>query len=201
MSSLASARASKPKPARFPNAVIRVYFEELKGFGGGNRYAHVTCDVAKLAKNCSWSKTEKLWNSDEEDGGDFNHLAITSQTDSERLSGKNGDAERYPMYGVELEWKPDHNTLDDCKRGVKALTIIHKRLADIEAIAGPAASFGAFVQRVATAIGVGSADMPSKHGDHGRDFFQVSDIAGRIDGKIEEWRRSARVEYGLSETA
>lgn len=168
--------ATKPKTVRFPELILDVDYEKPSGEEG---YGHVRASI----------KTEsgdKLWSHEEDRGGKFNGVKITSQTDYNHLC-EDGPTTA-TMYGYAVEWETGrHTDLTELLRGVDALSEIEKKLSKISKDYGYPASFGAWIQRVCAAIGLNRVRIPN------REFAMTPDIAAySIDNTIHEWRESAR---------
>ncbi len=78
---------------------------------------------------------------------------------------------------------------------------IERYLAKIQNQHGRPASFGVYVQRFATALGVGHVRFASKHSHGGIRDCSPADSAYAVDRQIAEWQQEARHARGLPEVA
>jgi hypothetical protein len=173
------ARRRKSDTARFPELVLRISWEGPHHGG----YFHIEGCIARQDGNLMYAHQE---------GGRFRGVRFRAQTGWEELTQP---GRTMPMYGFEPDWYDGYSSglnLDECKAGVVALTEIDRKLEAVRKTAGPVASFGAWVQRLAVAIGVGSVKLPN------REWNDEPDTAGRIiDQQIAEWQTQARQRAGL----
>lgn len=175
------------KTARYPNLVLAIGYDAPSGSEG---YAHVR----------GWITAESgrgLYGSDP--GGKFRSVVFNAQTDRDHLIRQEGLAGT--MYGYEVEWKGEGRGLGDMKAGVVALTEIGRKMDKAEADLGPAASFGAWVQRVAFAIGIDKVQLPNPNHnrlDESPTLIRTPNQAAySIDARIRDWRDTARAAAGV----
>lgn len=164
---------------RFPGLVLTIGFDRPSGSDG---FAHVrgwiTRDDGRL-----------LYSSDEEMGGKFKGVMFSAQADNDSFAQENRPN---PLYGYKVEWKGDDKGLSELKRGVVALTEIERKMDKAYEQFGPPASFGAWVQRLAGAIGLDQVRIPD------RGYRSPQEAAYAIDAQVQEWRRLARERRGLA---
>ncbi len=75
-----------------------------------------------------------------------------------------------------------------------ALAVLERKMDEANELYGRPASFGAWVQRVATAIGLDRVKLPTKEYN-----VSPSDAARLIDQQVREWQVYARKRSGLDE--
>lgn len=106
--------------------------------------------------------------------------------------GRDSDEPRH-LYGWDYEYK-DCYSVDTRRAGemYKTLQAIEKRTAALEAKYGRPATFGAYVARIANAIGADTivfVETPDTgwHNKNGHRLYNLGDGAGRIDGIVRTW--------------
>ena len=106
--------------------------------------------------------------------------------------GKDDDQPRH-LYGFDYEYK-DVFSVDTRRAGqmFKTLQTIEKKTAALEEKYGRPATFGAYVARIANAIGADAivfVTTPDSgwHNKNGHRLYNLGDGAGRIDGIVREW--------------
>lgn len=105
-------------------------------------------------------------------------FSFSARTNAEHLSGEKA----IKMYGHALTISSYEYVLRELKDGVKCIESVQKKMGKMDEKYGPPASFGAWVQRVATALGV---DAVKVNGE----YVRVMQTAWRIDLIIEEWKK------------
>lgn len=150
---------------KYPHLVLKIGYDQPSG---RDWYCHIR----------GWLDREdnRLFYSSDE-GGVFQGIFFNAQSDNESLVRRSE-----PMYGYRPEFKGQDKGLSELERGVKALRMIDKTLDKIYEQSGPPASFGAWVQRLATALGIDKVQLPDRSYP-----ISPSDAARAIDRQIEEW--------------
>lgn len=174
------ARRQKDKVARFPDLVLRVSYSGPEHGG----YFHIRGRIENREGRTLYGH---------EEGGKFRGVTFNGQTDYESLARVKAHHPETPMYGHEVEWEAHHHYNLACmKAGAVALGEIERKMEAIEKEAGRPASFGAWVQRIAVAVGVGGIKLPDKE-------WAVDPEAGgrQIDYQIAEWEQKARERMGV----
>lgn len=127
-------------------------------------YRHINARVSDETGYCSF------WD-------DRRGFAFRSQTDGDHLK----DTNAIKMYGHSLVWNESENNLKNLKDGVKCLQSVQNKLYKMDEKYGDPASFGAWVQRVATALKVDGVKV------NGR-LCNVAQTAWRVDEIILGWK-------------
>lgn len=168
------------RKVKFPHLILNVWFENPSGREG-------FCFVN------GWLELDgnrSLYSSDVAEGGKYRGVFFRVQGDYDSLAATN----RGPLYShPRLEFKGDHQGLSELKKGVTALADLDRKMDAAYARFGAPASFGAWVQRVCFAIGLGSVSVVGKES-----ILEPTSAAFAIDSRIEEWRASARNLRGLA---
>lgn len=150
---------------KYPHLVLKIGYDQPSG---RDWYCHVRGWLDRADNNSFYSSDE---------GGLFKGVRFKSQSDNDSLRRRPD-----PMYGYRPEFEGENAGLSELQRGVKALTKIEKALEKIHEQSGPPASFGAWVQRFATAIGIDKVQLPGRSHP-----ISPADAASSIDRQIEEW--------------
>jgi hypothetical protein len=170
---------AKPiKTARFPRLMLRILIEKP---------GSVSWEFAHIKGWIDSTDHSLLYPVRKAEGEHFCGVCFNAQTDRDFLARQDD-----PMYSYCPEWKYEKANLRSLKYGVAALTEIERKLATYTERFGEPASFGAWVQRLAEAIGLdkikvsdGSPETPAE-------------AAHRIDGIISGWQQTERARQGIT---
>lgn len=136
----------------------------------------VHCDTIRNA-----STRYTLW----QGGLHLDHLRVTSQ-------GNDSDGARRRLYGWEVEYR-DVYTVDrrEAARMHKTLTAVERKLDALNDRYGRPATFGAYLLRVAAALGATRIVLPKREREsYDRcepRVLELGEAAYRVDQLVEEW--------------